>query len=297
MLRWQDVATPAAAQFGVSVVSDPGAYARMATDLQQAIKEYQAIITLYQLSQQAYANMERAAQEHHHQERLDPGHDIVDLPERHQYLWHHGGLDADRKHRCGIAGGISERDRSAAELWPVWSTLTPAQQDQFGRSYGSVELSDAAAINALRQLGMVRSNAAATDSAIARLASDASSNDPALNTRGGCSESDQRCRRDRARQQQNTNQLLATIVDQQTVQSKLQRDAIAEGIVPTLRPSRTRRKIRQPSGAGQPQALDAAAVGEPMETGSFYSDHAGHARPGHQSHGCVSWRPGSTCSP
>ena len=52
---------PAAAQFGFTVVSDPGQYSRMATELQQAIRQYQVIMKLYQLSQQAYANMVRAS--------------------------------------------------------------------------------------------------------------------------------------------------------------------------------------------------------------------------------------------
>jgi hypothetical protein len=64
----------------------------------------------------------------------------------------------------------------------IWSTLTSAQQDQLGRAYGSVEISDAAAMNALRQVGLIRSNSEATNAAIGRLAADASSNNPELNT-------------------------------------------------------------------------------------------------------------------
>jgi hypothetical protein len=94
-----------------------------------------------------------------------------------------------------------------------------------------VELTDAVATNALKQVGMIRSNAAATDAAITRLAADSGSNDPSLNTEVGVLNQVSAAGVLNARQQQSTNQLLSSIVDQQTVQAKMAHDAMADGIV------------------------------------------------------------------
>jgi hypothetical protein len=93
-----------------------------------------------------------------------------------------------------------------------------------------VELTDALASNAMNQVGLVRENAAATDAAINRVDADSRSNDPNLNTQVGVLNQVSAAGVINARQQQSTNQLLASIVDQQTVQAKLAHDAMADGV-------------------------------------------------------------------
>jgi len=224
------ISAPAAAQFGFSIVSDPGAYTRMATELQQAIREYEAIINLYQMSQAAYANMERAARNITTKNVWMPATAAWTYPTTSNTY----GTTAEWMRTANTGVGEQAAYQSATiplqKYSGVWDTLTSAQQDQLGRSYGSVEISDAAAMNALRQVGLIRSNSAATDSAIARLAADASSNNPELNTQVGVLNQVSAAGVIAARQQENANQLLAALVDQQVAQSKLQRDAIATAI-------------------------------------------------------------------
>ena len=224
------VASPGSAQFGVSIVSDPGAYTRMATELQQAIREYQAIMTLYQLSQQAYANMERAARNITTKEAWIPASISWTFPTTSNTYGTTGDWMVTANTGAGAQTGYVKATVALGNYGPVWGSLTAAQQDRLGRSYGSIEISDAAAQNALHQVGMIRGNSGATERAIARLAADASSNDPALNTEVGVLNQVSASGVIAARQQQNTNQLLAAMVDQQTAQSKMQRDAIAEAI-------------------------------------------------------------------
>jgi hypothetical protein len=224
------IAAPATAQFGFSIVSDPGAYTRMATELQQAIREYEAIMSLYQMSQAAYANMERAARNITTKNVWMPARSAWTYPTASNTY----GTTAEWMRAANTGVGQQAAYRSATiplqNYAAIWATLTSAQQDQLGRAYGSVEISDAAAMNALRQVGVIRSNSEATNAAIGRLAADASSNSPELNTEVGVLNQVSAAGVIAARQQENTNQLLTALVDQQVAQSKLQRDAIATAI-------------------------------------------------------------------
>lgn len=221
---------PAVGQFGLTVVTDPGEYARMATALQQAVSEYQAIITLYQLSQQAYANMVRAATNITSKNVWIPPATSWSYPSAANTYGTTAAWTQAINTGSGATSGYGAAAITLQNYGPVWGSLSNAQQNQLGRHFGSVELTDAAAINAMNQVGTIRSNAASTDAAIGRLASDSASNDPALNTQVGVLNQVSAAGVINARQQQGTNELLAAIVDQQTIQAKLTHDALAEGI-------------------------------------------------------------------
>jgi hypothetical protein len=224
------IISPATAQIGVSVVSDPGAYTRMATDLQQAIKQYQAIITLYQLTQQAYANMVRAATNITTKNVWIPPSTSWTYPSATNTYGTTAGWTQAINTGTGAGPAWNAAAVSLQNYSPMWAALSSGQQSQFGRRYGSVELTDAVASNALNQVGMIRRNSAETEAAITRLATDSGSNDPNLNTEVGVLNQVSAAGVISARQHQSTNQLLASIVDQQTVQSKMAHDAMADGI-------------------------------------------------------------------
>ena len=247
-------ALPAAAQFGFSVVSDPGAYARMASELEQAIRQYEAIMTLYQLSQQAYANMLRAATNITTKNAWMPPATTWTFPTATNTY----GTTGDWTHTINTGTGTqSAWDSSTVSLRdysPMWNSLSAGQQTQFARRYGSVELTDAAARNALNQVGLVRGNAAATDLAISRLAFDSSSNNPELNTEVGVLNQVSAAGVINARQQQNTNELLAAIVDQQTVQSKMAHDAMVDGIAISVAAQQHAAQNREAIWGGTTQA-------------------------------------------
>jgi hypothetical protein len=251
------LALPAAAQFGFTVVSDPGQYSRMATELQQAIRQYQAIITLYQLSQQAYANMVRAS---------------TNITTKNFWMppataWTYPMATSTYGTTAGWTQAINTGASSGA-AWnsatvplqtynPIWGSLSVGQQTQFGRRYGSVELTDASASNAMNQVGIVRGNAAATDVAIRKLEADSGSNDLGLNTEVGVLNQVSAAGVINARQQQSTNQLLASIVDQQTVQSKMAHDAMADGIVISVAAQQSAQQNTSAIWGGTTQAHEA----------------------------------------
>jgi hypothetical protein len=228
------LALPAAGQFGFSIVSDPGAYTRMATDLAQAVRQYEAIITLYQLTQQAYANMVRAATNITTKNVWMPPATGWSYPSATNTYGTTSGWTQAINTGGGAGAGWTSSAIPLQNYSSMWSSLSTGQQTQFGRRYGSVELTDAAASNAMNQVGMVRGSAASTAAAIARLASDSSSNDSGLNTEVGVLNQVSAAGVINARQQQSTNQLLAAIVDQQTVQAKLAHDSMADAVVITV---------------------------------------------------------------
>src|SRR5215469_2060800 len=189
VLAWASVlgaiSIPAAAQFGISIVSDPGVYSRMATDLAQAIREYQAIITLYQLSQQAYANMVRAATNITTKNVWMPASTAWTYPSATNTYGTTAGWTQTINSGLGAVPAWSSSAISLQNYNPIWPSLSAGQQTQFGRRYGSIELTDSAATNSMNQVGVVRGNASTTDAAIARLEADSMSNNPALNTEVG----------------------------------------------------------------------------------------------------------------
>jgi hypothetical protein len=245
---------PAAAQFGFSIVSDPGAYTRMATELQQAIRQYEAIMTLYQLSQQAYSNMVRAATNITTKNVWMPPATAWTFPTATNTYGTTAGWMQAINTGTGAGNAWSSAAISLQNYGPIWDSLSAAQRTQFGRRYGSVELTDATASNAINQVGLVRGNAAATEAAIRRLASDSESNRPDLNTEVGVLNQVSAAGVINARQQQSTNQLLAAIVDQQTVQSKMAHDAMADGIALTVAAQQSAQQNRAAIWGGTTQA-------------------------------------------
>ncbi len=237
---------PAAAQFGFTVVSDPGAYSRMATELQQAIREYEAISALYQLSQQAYAKMVRAATNISTKNVWMPPATPWTYPSATNTYGTTGGWTQAINTGVGAAGAYKAAAIPIQNYSSIWSSLSARQQAQLERHYGSIELTDAAASNAMSQIGAIRGNAAATDAAIRKLASDSASNNPELNTEVGVLNQMSAAGVISARQQQSTNQLLAAIVDQQTVQAKMAHDAMADGIAANVA---ARQQASQNTGA------------------------------------------------
>ncbi|HKD06460.1 MAG TPA: hypothetical protein VKB79_11210 [Bryobacteraceae bacterium] len=238
VLAWASVlgaiSIPAAAQFGISIVSDPGVYSRMATDLAQAIREYQAIITLYQLSQQAYANMVRAATNITTKNVWMPPSTAWTYPSATNTYGTTAGWTQTINSGLGAVPAWSSSAISLQNYNPIWPSLSAGQQTQFGRRYGSIELTDSAATNSMNQVGVVRGNASTTDAAIARLEADSMSNNPALNTEVGVLNQVSAAGVINARQQQSTNQLLSAIADQQTVQAKLAHDSMADAVTITV---------------------------------------------------------------
>ncbi len=113
---------------------------------------------------------------------------------------------------------------------PVWGTIPFSQQDHIGRNYATVELSDGATVNALSQLGTIRGNSNAVESAIDTLESESLSDDPTENTEVGVLNKINAATVISVRNTQDTTKLLAAVLDHQMVEAKERRDAQVQSI-------------------------------------------------------------------
>lgn len=218
------------AQFGISIVSDPVAHAHLIEQIAQTIKVIEGAAQLYELTERAYNNLEHAAQYIDHKEFWLPSQvewSFMESPDAYgtSGLWVAASASGSGGFDGYHAVAIPLRDYTS-----VWNELPPTSQDQIARHYGSIELADSTAINAINQAGAVRSQAAANELAIARLSDDVYSNDPELNTQVGILNQISAGSVINARQGQNTNQMLAALVDQQTTTATMQRNAMAVSI-------------------------------------------------------------------
>src|SRR5207248_9030866 len=85
----------------------------------------------------------------------------------------------------GTANAYSQAVTPILNYSPVWGSIGASQRDQIGRNYGTVELSDGIAVNALGQLGSVRGNSFAVENALDSLEADSLSDDDTLNSEVG----------------------------------------------------------------------------------------------------------------
>jgi hypothetical protein len=112
----------------------------------------------------------------------------------------------------------------------VWGSIGSSQQDLIGRNYSGIELSDGATVNAIEQLGRLRANTAAVENAIDILENNSLSDSPDLNTEVGVLNKINAAGIIGVRNSQDTNKLLAALLDHQMVEAKARRDAQAQSI-------------------------------------------------------------------
>ena len=112
----------------------------------------------------------------------------------------------------------------------VWGSLSAATQDRISRDYATLELSDGAAVNSMAMLGGIRGNAHGVESAIAQLESDSLSDAPELNTEVGVLNKINAATLISIRNAQDANKLIASVLENQTIEAKSRRDAQVQSI-------------------------------------------------------------------
>ena len=110
------------------------------------------------------------------------------------------------------------------------SAMQPPIRQQVQSQYGSVELADGANQDALETIGAIRANAAATTNSISNIQSDSLSSDPSLNTEVSVLNKVNATNVLALQNGQDTNKLLVSILEQQTINAKQFRDAQTEAI-------------------------------------------------------------------
>lgn len=149
----------------------------------------------------------------------------------------------------GIAGGYNA---ATIPLKPysadVWNAMSAAQQDAFARQYATVELTDAVNQNALAIAGTYRAQQNNTAVALSALEAKARSQNPDDNTAAALGNQAVAAGILHVQEQQATNRLLTTLVEQQAVAMKRQRDNDAQAIA-TDQAEREAARQAKPLGA------------------------------------------------
>ena len=123
--------------------------------------------------------------------------------------------------------------QSAEQLLAYGAALgnVPADQlDRLKKNYATVELTDGANLHSIETIGSLRRNASQVESAIAGLESDSLSLDPDMNTEIAVLNKISAANIIALRNTQDSNKVLVTLAEQQTIEAKRQRDAEARAI-------------------------------------------------------------------
>ena len=110
------------------------------------------------------------------------------------------------------------------------SDMTPEELSRVKSQYATVELSDGANATAITTIGSIRGNAQTLESRIANLEEDSLSSDPNLNTEVSVLNKINAASVLTLRTVQDSNKLLASLLEQQTIIAKQQRESTANAI-------------------------------------------------------------------
>jgi len=222
----------ASAQLGSGIVYDPTnyhnavlRYIQLQQHLAQLQKTYTQIATAYNLALQMSRN-------------------IHNMPARYRALfsnWRNvtatntygntsgwlGGVNAD----LNTIDGYLRATTQLTQYNPLTLNGMPAfEQARVKSQYASVELADGANINALSTIGAIRGNAVALESHLNNLEQDSFSDDSSLNSEVSVLNKINATNVLTLRSIQDSNKLLASLLEQQTIASKQQRETTTDAI-------------------------------------------------------------------
>ena len=217
----------ASAQFGGLVVYDPTNYAN-------------ALLRYFELQQQLNQLTNSLAL------ALQMAKNIQNMPARYRALfsiWRNSVAQDTYGNTGGWINGINSGQvpvvnagyqQATTQLLPydagALGGMTPDELARVESQYASVELSDGANVTAMATLGAIRNNAANLETQIGNLEQDSLSGDPDLNTEVSVLNKINNANVLNLRSVQDTNKLLASLVELQTIAAKQQREAAANAI-------------------------------------------------------------------
>ena len=224
-------ATPLLAIFGIGdIVFDPTSYGELVTQMTQMVKEYNQLVTTYNMISNQYNQMVTNARFLTSKGRWQARLSAWKFPTATNTYGTTGGWVGAVNTGAAALNGYLNSVTQLKTYSPVWGTIPFAQQDHISRNYATVELSDGATVNALSQLGTIRGNSNATESAIDTLESESLSDDPTENTEVGVLNKINATTMISVRNTQDTTKLLAAALDHQMVEAKERRDAQVQSI-------------------------------------------------------------------
>lgn len=220
----------ASAQFG-GIVYDPTNYAnallrynQLVQQLLQLQQTYQQIVTQYNLALRMAQNLQN-------------------MPARYQALfsqWRNGiALDTYGNTGAWVTAintgapgdGYQLATTQLVPYRPAYlASMDPDELSRVKSQYASVELADGANVTAIGAIGSIRENALDIQNQIANLENDSLSADPDLNTEVSVLNKINAANMLTLRSVQDSNKLLASLLEVQTIAAKQQREATTNAI-------------------------------------------------------------------
>jgi len=224
----------ASAQFGFGIVYDPTnyanallRYAELEQQLVQLKNSYAQLVTQYNLALQMSKN-------------------LPNMPARYEALfsqWRYATAQDIYGNTAGWVSGINSGvtpavsngyQRATTTLLPYSAaqlgSMTPDELNRVQSQYASVELSDGANTAAMETIGSIRGDSQDIQTQINNLEKDSFSSDPNLNTEVSVLNKINAAGVLTLRTLQDSNKLLASLLEEQTILAKQQRDATTNSI-------------------------------------------------------------------
>ena len=227
------LAAPAFAILGIGdIVYDPTNYALALQRLTQLEQQYAQLVQTYQMISNQYSQMLWMAKQV-----------PVNMAARYRAMatpW--GRSSATNTYgttegwmtgiNSGLAvpAGYSEATQSLGTYGAALGSIPADQLERVKTNYATVELTDAANLNAIQMIGQMRANAPVVETAIQNLEDDSLSADPAMNTEMAVLNKINATNMVNVRNTQDTNKLLVALAEEQIVDAKRKRDAEAQAI-------------------------------------------------------------------
>jgi hypothetical protein len=222
----------ASAQFGLSIVYDPTNYANAVLRYQQLVQQlaqlrqtYQQLVNQYNLALQMSQNLRNMPARYGAQFSS-----WRNVSATNTYGNTDGWLSGVNSNLNAIDGYLRATTQLGQYNQAALASMTDQEQARVKSQYASVELSDGANENALSTIGAIRGNSEALESRINNLEQDSLSDDSGLNSEVEVLNKINATNVLTLRSIQDSNKLLASLLEQQTIAAKQQREMTANAI-------------------------------------------------------------------
>lgn len=224
----------ASAQFGSGIVYDPTNYGNAVLRYKQLVQQlvqlqrtYQQILNQYNLALQMAQNLRNMPARYRAQ--FSQWRNVTAL---NQYGNTGGWVSgANSGLLPSVLTGYQQATTQLGTYDPkALSDMTPDELSRIKSQYASVELTDGANTNALETIGSIRANAQMLQTQINNLEQDSLSGDPSLNSAVEVLNKINATNVLTLRSIQDTNKLLASLLEQQTIAAKQQRETTTNAI-------------------------------------------------------------------
>jgi hypothetical protein len=238
-------------------VFDPVNYANAVFQLLQLQQQYTQLVMTYQQIRSQYEHMIRMARTipvdmaTRYRVPAVPWR-ITDSPNRYGTS---GGWIAGLNYGDAVGAGYRRATQTLLEGGGAWAQRPAQEVARVQGIYGTVELSDAAAIQAIHGIGMVRQNARQLQQALLNIETDTLTNRDDMNTMVGLLNKLGAVQVLAARGDQVTNQLLVSLLEERLVAGKRQRDIEAQTLNSYVAFEREARALYRNSSQGTAQAI------------------------------------------